>query len=492
MHVSFFNLDKRQNSTLQATAADIAGGVTFDNVYLKKLTNIDNPTLYIDGATTGVYGYNYAYIQEWGRYYFVKSADLQNDNIFKVDLELDDLATYKTQILNTTAYVIYSSSDYDRWIKDDRVPIVLHGSEYVHSACPIIVPAGSGSAPLFKADDNECVLITTVSKGGGKSDDPTGTYPGGLVTWITTEAGVKDIIDALTVDNSIWSSLRDQFGDAMGSIVQIMRLPVDPTLLPSDGNFYALYLGESAVIEKGGTEPIYLKRLSKTHISYSDSVGIPTTYLDFRRAEPYINMRVQLPFIGVVDVSSTDFPKGSIGFKFELDLLTGSIVWTLFDPDSHESEAIATYSGQIGSLIPIASQQIANSAQLVTSAAASAAGIGGIMATGNIPGATFAGIAAAANAFYNYANKSTTIVGSYSGNRSEFTDIIVRVIVEKLPTAIEPDTLTAIEGRPCCKVVQLSTLTGYCKTQGFSISLPVNKSVIDSINAKLDSGIYIE
>lgn len=488
MRVRLYKTNKRLKSTLKLELDEELNPPVhvFENAHLKEQTDIDFPTFELGGQ---YYDANYIYVDDWERFYFIRKYKLGTAKVYEVQCEVDGLASLKEEILNSRQFVLYSSSNYNRWIRDDRVPLILHGAEYVHSASAITV----GGLPLFEASDNETVLITTVSKGAGTSDDPTAVTQGGLVTWITTEEGVKDIINSLTNSDSIWASLTNQFGDAMGSIVQIMRLPIRPQCLPTDGVYYQFYLGNSPVTG-GAPEPIAFQRINKTHLEATGSCGIPATYLDFRRAEPYVNCRVQLPFVGVVDVSLSDFPSG-FEWRLDIDLMTGSITWTLYQPDSNESEAIASFSGQIGSLIPIASQQIANASNIVYGVGASALqfGIGALtgnpaMATGGAVGS----IASVANAFYASAQKSSSIVGSYSGNRSEFVTNLIRVVCEKFQTANEPDNLKDLEGRPLMKVVSLEELTGYCRTVNASLQISATAELTRHLEQLLDSGIYIE
>lgn len=50
-------------------------------------------------------GYDYVYIQEWGRYYFITDVVCYRSNAFVVKLSIDVLMTYKTEILQMTGIV---------------------------------------------------------------------------------------------------------------------------------------------------------------------------------------------------------------------------------------------------------------------------------------------------------------------------------------------------------------------------------------------------
>lgn len=478
MNVTFLRFTKRVNSTKLPTSEELAAGVKFENVVLKESTNIDNPTLIIDGASRDLYAYNYVYIHEWGRYYFIDTADLRHNSIFTVKCSLDDLATFKTQILGTTAYVIYSSSDYNRWIKDERIPIQIKNSTIISGYSSII--SSADNEPVFDPDAlNEIVILSAISKDMG------------LMHYVIDEATLQDIAASLagTDISQFLTDLEQQFGDAVGSIVQIRRMPVNAVVLNTT-TLGTIYLGAFEVTDIASGNPMTATYLNSPLVAAHGAVSVPVTYTDFRYSEPYCTARLSLPFVGVVDISISDFPDGQIYWKMALDVVSGKILFTLYNSDN-DSKPVASFSGECGMLIPIASAQIANAASVVTSAASGVASIVAGSATGN-PSTFVGGVLGIAQAFTATLQKSTSVIGSYAGNRSEFFNTAVRIIVEKYATALEPNDLLDVEGRPCSKVLALSGLTGYCRTQGFSINLNANKAVIDSINSKLDAGIYIE
>jgi hypothetical protein len=485
MEVTFLQFDKRINSTKQPSAAQLATGIKYEAVYLKNLTNIDSPTLYIDGVDSNIYAYNYCYIKEWGRYYFVKTCDLSNDHICKIDLELDDLATYKTQILATSAFVVYSSSNYNKWLRDDRVPM-LPRSHYASEFETIESGSGIG---WFITGANQTIILSTVSENQG------------ICHWVTTELGLQQLIEGLvTADDNILESLAQQFGDAMGSIIQVMRLPINSQAMPLSSNTYPVYLGNYPVT-LGGLEPIEMHKLVNTHMGLDGNCLIPYIRDDFRIMEPYSILRASIPFVGVVDLNLSDFRDydteiltDNVYFKVDIDLTTGQVIWTL-KAGSSDGKALGSFSGQCGSLVPIASTQIANSASIVGGFLSSVSTFALGTQMGNAPMAmagAVSSINSVINGFYNANNKTSSVVGSYSGGHSEYANHLFRVMVESFETSIEPSSLTALEGRPCGEVTALTNLTGYCRTQGFSISLAVNKAVVDSINSKMDAGVYIE
>lgn len=485
MKLELFKFSKRLNSTKQLPN-DATPIATYDDVFLKQVTDIDNPTFLIGDAFKEA---NYVRLTDDSqvdaadqRCYFVTKHRLGNANLYELACELDPLATYKSDILAHSLYVLYSTSNFDRWLRDDRVPMYIKNSDYIETSDNFIVGQESN---LFIANTNETVLITAISKEQG------------IVTWISTEAGIKDIVANLfEATDNIFESLSKQFGDAIGSIVQVMRIPINIDALPSDGQFYDVYLGNYPVEVNG--EPIKMMQLSNSHVSAHASISIPLTYTDFRFTEPYCQAKLTLPFVGCADFSLAELaPEGGLEVRADIELMTGSIIYTIHNGGTaaNAAEIVATYSGQCGSLIPIASSQIANASSIVGGVLASVGTTALGTALGNPAMATGGGVStimSLANAFYSANQKSNSVVGSYSGGRAEFADRAVRLCVQKFLTACEPGDLAPIEGRPLCKVATLNTLTGYCRCAGARVALAANAAVISKVEQLLNSGIYIE
>ena len=54
--------------------------------------------------------YNYCYIQDLGRYYFIESVERMNGTIYKIRLSVDVLKSFSTQIENINAIIVKSEN----------------------------------------------------------------------------------------------------------------------------------------------------------------------------------------------------------------------------------------------------------------------------------------------------------------------------------------------------------------------------------------------
>lgn len=85
------------------------------NINLKGEVDINNPDLLMVRLTGLDYNdYNYAYLPDFERYYFIRSCRLINASIYKLSLECDFIETYKADILSSNANFrkSISSGDY--------------------------------------------------------------------------------------------------------------------------------------------------------------------------------------------------------------------------------------------------------------------------------------------------------------------------------------------------------------------------------------------
>lgn len=124
---NFYQTGKKLNSTAIPTSVVGDFGIT---VELKAITDLYTPTLIISadqftdglGNITNPMKYVYCYLPDFGRYYFIRSWSWILGR-WECALEVDVLASFKTQIGNTTAYVLRSYSDCDPDIVDTKYPV---------------------------------------------------------------------------------------------------------------------------------------------------------------------------------------------------------------------------------------------------------------------------------------------------------------------------------------------------------------------------------
>ena len=132
--------EKNVLSKLLSDPAEIEGR-------LKAETSITDPVITIDHHNPALY--NYAFIREFNRYYFITDIRSIRNNIWEISMHVDVLMTYKDQIKNCSAVIDTS--------EETGVNDYLANEEYkatVKNKTDII------SFPYGLLDSGEYILIT--------------------------------------------------------------------------------------------------------------------------------------------------------------------------------------------------------------------------------------------------------------------------------------------------------------------------------------------
>ena len=95
------------SSEKQAINKIISSGETLTGA-LRDESSVINPSFLIQHANPS--GYNYCYISEFGRYYFITDIVSVRTNLWRINCTVDVLMSFKTQILNLNVTVSDVSS----------------------------------------------------------------------------------------------------------------------------------------------------------------------------------------------------------------------------------------------------------------------------------------------------------------------------------------------------------------------------------------------
>ena len=118
MTVKFWNFSKRENST----AVPAAAAAQTLTCKLKTDSGILNPTVEVGlGMSFNPSSLNYAQIVDYGRYYFVTDWTW-SEGLWVASLQVDPLASYKSDIGASTRYVLRAASAWDKTIVDTQYP----------------------------------------------------------------------------------------------------------------------------------------------------------------------------------------------------------------------------------------------------------------------------------------------------------------------------------------------------------------------------------
>lgn len=105
------------NSPVEKIGKNLTSSHTISDVLLKRDTSILKPVLVIN-SVQDIFTFNYMYISEFGRYYFIDDIRSVHDNLWEISAHVDVLETYKTAILANNAVIKRQSLKYNTYLND--------------------------------------------------------------------------------------------------------------------------------------------------------------------------------------------------------------------------------------------------------------------------------------------------------------------------------------------------------------------------------------
>ncbi|MBQ1573328.1 MAG: hypothetical protein IIZ78_19570 [Clostridiales bacterium] len=172
--VNLYKNPKKVNST----KLPIAGAGTIGTTcQLKDVTNLYTPGLIfsVDLFTDGQGNiknpleYNYAYIADFSRYYFIRSWSWILGR-WEASLEIDVLASFRSTIGNTSAYVLRSASAWDPDVVDTKYPVKASDSKNPYQVKSYISDGTNSpwNTNIYNANIQEgCFVISVVNNDSG-------------------------------------------------------------------------------------------------------------------------------------------------------------------------------------------------------------------------------------------------------------------------------------------------------------------------------------
>lgn len=391
---TFCKNDKKINSTRQPIAS--ADDITLQ-VELKDVTNLFTPSLVIsaDVFTDGLGNivnpmrYNYVQLPDFERFYFVRSWSWVVGR-WECALEVDVMASFKTEIGSTVAFVLRAASQYDADIIDTKYPTTMNEAaslqeeSYFGATTPWntdIKSAGIGQGFYVISVTN-----SDVSAIGG-------------VSYYAMSAGVmaelmNKMFSAPTwmniTDLNISNDLQKMLMNPMQYITSIMWIPrgLNTTGMTSTT---VLPLGWWSITLSGS---FYRLNVQNTAIEFSIAASLlfhPQYNAQKRRwlqLSPYTTAALYLPPFGFISLDTTKlYLSDKLKLRIRIDVITGR--GTLFISHSYtyqgveyDGGVIYTTVAQIG--VPMTIAQMAVNWDVMSSASTWVTAAGAALATGDL------------------------------------------------------------------------------------------------------------
>lgn len=88
---------------------------------LKERCDLINPSIMIEGST--VPSGDYAYIPEFGRYYYITKVTIERATLWRLDMHVDVYMTYENEIKKNTPIYERSQTLVNMYLPDNEMPI---------------------------------------------------------------------------------------------------------------------------------------------------------------------------------------------------------------------------------------------------------------------------------------------------------------------------------------------------------------------------------
>lgn len=481
MQITLYNFAKRENSTKQPPA----GSGTVYNVTLKERTSLITPVVVLRSTTKPVY--NYAYIPDMDRYYYID--DITNDglNIWIIAMHTDVLASYRVKIGNARLYVLRAASAFDGNIIDNFYPVKVTKTNQRVTVDSIL---NAGGTSAYADVNNGCFIVGIV----GHSPDSSFNF-GSIRYYALKRSSLDTLVTQLLSDSVATNAglvgsgdftleLQKSIIDPLSFIKSCIWVPIAYDEISNVIPYNRIYAGdwEITVMHKQINNNPPQKTLS-TQISIPAHPQAATRG-NYLNVEPYTRMQLLFPPFGNFELDTTVLSQAStLAINVFIDLLTG--VGTLRVGAEGDGQFLINAKTQVG--VPINLTQVAH--DYLGSAAGIAGGLGVMFAsglTGNLLGlaaGTAAALGSAVNAY-------KPIVSSMGGNGG-FSDLTGKpTLACQFYDVPEEDNANA--GRPLCQMRTIKTLSGYILVREGDVEINGVGGEQAAVKSYLEGGFYYE
>ena len=465
--VQLFSFNKKENSTARPSSSS----ATSFNCKLLKPSGILNPAIELDiGLSNSPASYNYAYIPEFNRYYWIEEWT-NNHPLWIARLSVDVLATYKTVIGNTDMYVLRASNSYDGSIIDNLYPTKT-------TSTLKLTPFDMFSTTIANG-----VFVLGVASQYGSF---------GSINYVALKPSSMDALTYYLIENAITTNhgfsiddaqlaLQKSLIDPLSYIKSCVYIPVPYTSFWGRETNVDIMGWDTGVTGKSVIPEHDIETI--THDFTVQKHPQATTRGDFCNVAPYSESILICQPFGEVLLDSLLLSKyNSITVDIDIELHSGASVMTI----RNGSVIFNRLAGMVG--VPVTLSQVTRDYLGATQGAVSA--IGNMANAITNPAKAIEGTVGAINGIIS--SVQAIQPRQYSiGNNGSFINYSYDVLLQQRFFELVDDDIDH-NGRPLCKIVKPNTLGGYMLIQDADISINGTSNELSKIRGYLEGGFYYE
>lgn len=200
--------------------------------------------------------------------------------------------------------------------------------------------------------------------------------------------------------------------------------------------------------------------------------------------DPFTQIYIYLPFVGIEKLDTGDVMRGRVGVKYHVDVLTGACLAEISVTRDGAGGILYTFAGNCAVQYPISSGSYMG---IVASLASIAGGVVGTVASGG----ALAPVAMGAVSGIMNAHTRVNHSGAFSGNAGAMGVKKPYLIITRPQTCLA-DNFPAFNGYPANKTTTLSTCSGFVKCETCHVeNIPATDAELSEIEMLLKGGIII-
>lgn len=484
MTAHFLGVSKRRNSTY---VPDMTGTIT-RALQLKEKTDVVHPIFELQGLSLP-YSYNYMYVEELNRYYFIDSWEY-GGAIWYAHCTVDVLATYKTGIGQQLKYVLRSSSNPSIGVVDTFFPMT---DRLQHDVTGIDL----GWQHSFSTG---WYVVGLIGHSGA------GSATAGSVTYYVMSAPqLSTLVQYMLsgVSTTDWSDMTALQADIAKTIADPLQYIVSCLYFP-----YEPPRGADVQVTFGfwDVPNLTCSLLQSPLQTTKHALEIRTIAgYDWRTQpfywgylEPYSSYILQFNPFGTFSLPAAIVAGHYyLGAEIKTDFVSGMAVCNLY---AHDDTSSPTGFGRLSTLVTSRSAQVGVQIQLSqnTSSLLTSAGniIGGVTTgassgfmMGGVPGAIVGGVLGGAKSAMTALSDSFVSNGSNGGISGDEGLLFLHAYRKRE----ERDANTRAElGTTCYQSLQLSSLSGYVLCADGEITVNALGEEKQMLSEFLTTGFYME
>lgn len=486
--ITLYQFSKRENSTKRPSGT----GRTFNNVLLKSGCSIIAPTIEFNiGNTESPERYNFAYIQEFDRYYFIEDWTF-NNGIWYADMKCDVLATYRPYIADYNGYVLRSASEYNGNVIDTLYPALASVTDI----------SNSFTNPLLKNQNDGCYVLGIQCKA-----DVTFKSAGSMTYYVFSYAEMQRLMRILLDDTFLASDIVGLVtGDASVGLQKNIINPLDyiksafylPVSYDSIGLTYTTNATAPLVFDwlmsnvqtSTGTQSVLAKPLNKQlYYEISMSVDVPkhpqaSTRGNYCNSSRYASYELSIAPLGIIKIPNEEIIDSEyLTLNLKIDLIDGQGLLNIYDDGG---DLVTQTKGQV--MIPI---QLAQISRDVTSGLTRSWALSQPSAVGRVVGS------AVSNAIGGVVGIQSSLLESQkanvktSGSNGGYVDLTMDNKLYGTFTNLVAEDNTN-HGRPLMAMRRLGNLSGYMVVQDGDVPLDSTQTEAQEVKRYLENGFYFE